>query len=204
MKGLATKELLGIVDFIYYGQTNIFQEDINDFLAAAEVLQLKGLAHNITLENINFIDKDMEQFMKAVEQKRLTNSENKSSPEYVLSESIPIKQKNDYTYTPIEKTDKQLEGDPKRPNRLNSTLMSYNEIELDRTIDTMMERMNGFWRCNQCGKTAVLKGHIGSHIESHHRQGVIHNCRQCDYTCRTKHTLRVHMSRNHRQGKFTI
>ena len=157
----------------------------------------------MTSENINYINKDMEQFTKAVEQKRLTNSENKSSSEYVLSESIQIKQKDDNTFTPISKTDKQLEGEHKRP-RLNSIVMSYNEIELDRNIDTMMERMNGFGRCNQCGKTAVLKGHIGSHIESHHLQGVIHNCRQCDYTCRTKHTLRVHMSRNHRKGKFTI
>ena len=49
MKGLAIKELLGIVDFIYYGQANIFQKDINDFLAAADDLQLKGLAHNMRL-----------------------------------------------------------------------------------------------------------------------------------------------------------
>ena len=43
MRGLKSKDLVAIVDFIYHGEANIAQEDLNGFLALAEELQLKGL-----------------------------------------------------------------------------------------------------------------------------------------------------------------
>ena len=46
MRGLKTRDLVAIVDFIYYGEANIHQEDLEKFLALGEELQLKGLADN--------------------------------------------------------------------------------------------------------------------------------------------------------------
>ena len=43
MRGLKAKDLVAIVDFIYHGEANIYQEDLDEFLALAEELQLKGL-----------------------------------------------------------------------------------------------------------------------------------------------------------------
>ena len=44
MRGVKAKDLVAIVDFIYHGEANIFQEDLDGFLALADELQLKGLA----------------------------------------------------------------------------------------------------------------------------------------------------------------
>ena len=44
MRGLKNKDLVAILDFIYHGEANIYQEDLDGFLALAEELQLKGLA----------------------------------------------------------------------------------------------------------------------------------------------------------------
>ena len=44
MRGLKAKDLLNIVDFIYHGEANIYQDDLDGFLALADELQLKGLA----------------------------------------------------------------------------------------------------------------------------------------------------------------
>ena len=84
---MAAREIPEIVDFIYYGLVNTYQEEINSFLAAAEELWLKGLAHSWSSENTNYINKGIEQFLKYVEEKRFTNSKNKNSPEFVLIES---------------------------------------------------------------------------------------------------------------------
>ena len=46
MRGLKRKDLDAIVDFIYHGEANIYQEDLDTFLALAEELQLKGLAQS--------------------------------------------------------------------------------------------------------------------------------------------------------------
>ena len=43
MRGLKAKDLTAVVDFIYHGETNIYQEDLDGFLALAEELQLKVL-----------------------------------------------------------------------------------------------------------------------------------------------------------------
>ena len=46
MRGVKSGELNSIVDFLYLGETNIHQDDLNEFLALAEDLQLKGLTEN--------------------------------------------------------------------------------------------------------------------------------------------------------------
>ena len=37
------KYLKYVVDFLYFGEVNIYQEDLNDFLEIAEELQLNGI-----------------------------------------------------------------------------------------------------------------------------------------------------------------
>ena len=43
MGGVKAKYLLGIVDFLYFGEAGILQENLDNFLALAEEMQLKGL-----------------------------------------------------------------------------------------------------------------------------------------------------------------
>ena len=43
MRGMKSEELTAIVDFLYFGEANIFQEHLGSFLNIAEELHLKGL-----------------------------------------------------------------------------------------------------------------------------------------------------------------
>ena len=43
MRGIKSENLLAIVDFLYCGEANVFQENLDSFLAIAEELKLKGL-----------------------------------------------------------------------------------------------------------------------------------------------------------------
>ena len=43
MRGVKFEDLLAIVDYLYCGEANVFQENLDSFLAIAEELQLKGL-----------------------------------------------------------------------------------------------------------------------------------------------------------------
>ena len=43
MKGLKTKDLMAIVDFIYHGETSVHPDDLERFCTLAQELQLKGL-----------------------------------------------------------------------------------------------------------------------------------------------------------------
>ena len=48
---LKAKDLVAVVDFIYHGEANIYQEDLGGFLILANKLQLKGLAQEEISEN---------------------------------------------------------------------------------------------------------------------------------------------------------
>ena len=43
LKGMKARSLTAIIDFLYLGEANVYQEELEDFLAQAEELQLKGL-----------------------------------------------------------------------------------------------------------------------------------------------------------------
>merc|ERR1712129_609068 len=43
MSGLKFENLVAMIDFLYNGEANVYQENLDSFLAVAEELQLKGL-----------------------------------------------------------------------------------------------------------------------------------------------------------------
>merc|ERR1712129_594572 len=43
MRGVKSEDLLAMIDFLYFGEANVYQENLDSFLAVAEELQLKGL-----------------------------------------------------------------------------------------------------------------------------------------------------------------
>ena len=43
MRGLKHDDLVSIMDFLYHGEANVFQENLDSFLGIADELQLKGL-----------------------------------------------------------------------------------------------------------------------------------------------------------------
>ena len=43
-RGFHSQDLVAILDFVYFGEANVFQESLDSFLSIAEELKLKGLA----------------------------------------------------------------------------------------------------------------------------------------------------------------
>merc|ERR1712204_27357 len=57
MMGLKSEDLEAMIDFLYIGEANVYQENLDSFLALAEELQMKGLmgsgAEEVAEEVIN-------------------------------------------------------------------------------------------------------------------------------------------------------
>merc|ERR1712126_451368 len=43
IRGLKSEDLLAIADFVYFGEVNLLQENLDSFMALAEQLRLKGI-----------------------------------------------------------------------------------------------------------------------------------------------------------------
>ena len=166
MRGSRSEDVLALLDFLYQGEANVFQENINSFLELAEELQLSGL--NQTKEEIM---SQIDPVKKGRPKKYFKKA--KSYPRYESS----------------DKDSKFIEG-------LEKTIAITKESEgielqeLDQQINSMMKfsqvKVEGQGRmriCKVCGKEGQ-RSNIMDHIEAHHITGFSHDCGICGKTSR--------------------
>jgi len=97
LKGVRYEDIISVLNFMYHGEVNVAQEDLNSFLSVAEDLQVKGLTQNN--------QKDQQTHFKATtERKHLSESS-----------SIPPTQRRDkqqkvgHSYEDISRTKEAIE-----------------------------------------------------------------------------------------------
>ena len=62
LEGISSSEMNNVLDYIYYGEVNIHQDDVDRFLNIAERLKLEGLisSENYVNYNENFVDEKVQ------------------------------------------------------------------------------------------------------------------------------------------------
>ena len=118
MSGITYNNLTSILDFIYNGEVNVAQEDLNSFLAIAEDLQIKGLIKN---RNTNSIKNPQHSFSS-------NNYKTQTGPRFSDRDEPPLKKVRKYkadqmVITPVSKSNakpfkvqnvvKNINDDPK-------------------------------------------------------------------------------------------
>ena len=200
MRGVKSEDLLAIVDFLYCGEANVFQENLDSFLAIAEELQLKGLMgknDGKKVEDVVAENKSDFKMSKPIK----TNS----------SRSIVGK-----TQTAFQKRQIKIEAETKFQKRQSkneaetnnvialSSIFSGNIDELEERVKSLMEKSPNNYgegnrkadKCKVCGKEG--KGSmIKNHIEVNHLEGIVLPCNQCEKTFSTQKNRKEHTTRNH-------
>jgi len=183
MKGVKSEDLVAIIDFLYYGEANVYQENIDAFLAIAEELKLKGLSG----------PKNGEQIEDVVP----SHTERKTK--------IPKKNvKTDVTAHALESSFENHENTERSvvpTNQEVSHVSITNVQDLDEQVNSMISRsqnkVNGqqsrlAFTCTVCGKEGQ-NGSIKDHIEANHLEGVSIPCTSCEKTFRSRNALRQHI-----------
>ena len=177
MRGVKSEDLVAIVDFLYCGEANICQENLESFLAIAGELQLEGLMGKPD-ERL-----DMEPVLKKANQ-----ADHKDEGNFLHSGSEPnfseeIKSNGTVALTSYISGDFQ-ELDEKCASLMNKT-------------STKNTHGQPLYRCKVCGKEAI-NGVIKGHIETMHLEGVSIPCNFCEKTFRNRVTLRKHKMWEHK------
>ena len=183
MRGLKSQDLNAILDFLYCGEANVFQENLDSFLAIAEELKLKGL---------------MEQ-----SDERPKEFKSSSLPfEMEPKSSFEIDQgfKSISTNNQIINIDQNFE-----PTIAMRKYASEDLQELDEQVKSMMENSQNIIQsgkirkrakiCKVCGKEGEPSA-IRDHVETHHLDGVSLPCNSCDKTFRSRTAKRLHNCKN--------
>ena len=192
MRGIKSENLLAIVDFLYCGEANVFQENLDSFLAIAEELQLKGLmgqAEDVDrkMEN-NYTDPTPMQPNTKESYKRKKSSLNTEQIQSNLEPGSGKQIPNE-----LMKNERRIAI----PNFVSGDLQ-----ELDEKVKSMMEKTtkqipNGAQKmayvyiCKVCGKEGQGIA-IRDHIEGNHLEGVSLPCNVCGKVYRSRASLRKH------------
>ena len=166
MRALKSEDLVAMVDFLYFGEANVFQENLDSFLALADELKLKGLN-----------SKDV--------------SDAEIKPPFAYQEETPVEQKPQKQK--VFHPDNQTSASPNMAvaTMSNNATVSADLEDLDDQIRSMITksdvsaggRIGKMSTCNICGKEGPYSA-MPRHIEANHITGVSHACDICGYTSR--------------------
>ena len=194
MRGLKSKDLEAVLDFLYHGEANVLQEDLDSFLALAEELKLKGLAgpeEGAKKDNTSNLPKT-----------KKTPAEKKLKREIEKGKSL--------ANSPMPKMEIQTVQDIDTAVSLNSNKIDADMENLDKQIKSMFSRSearsnNGqgsVATCNICGKEGPYKA-MPRHIEANHITGVTHACDICGKISRSRmHIFTFHTKQELRNNIF--
>ena len=187
MMGLKSEELISILDFLYCGETRVFEENLNSFLAIAEELQLKGLVGNAHHE----------------EAIKVEQPENK-----VPNISETIFKKDQYVSKSGVNLETSVAGNFENDSNAVSKQNTSGEIEkkIDEQVNSMMEKTSRknvhrllLYACKVCGKESE-RSHMKTHIEGNHLVGVSVPCNVCEMTFRSRKAKGYHMKAYHKRS----
>ena len=175
MRGLKAGQLTNVVDFIYHGEVNICQEDLDAFLLLAQEFELKGLTEGPAdagmdyKEQVYSTDHEFESIQSAEPRQKYGNNIEQS----------------------LETFGKEYEnGHSLVPHDLNT---NQNREILQRR-DTLFEKQESLWICKVCGFGSIQRGHLAEHVEKH-MEGLEFPCKLCGKVLRSSMSFRVHKTR---------
>ena len=181
MRGLTAEDLVELMDFLYYGEANIYQENMETFMKIAADLNLQGFTKEHVITKLS---------------KVFSNTH---------SSTVQINTQNNPTQIVSQNYDKVLENNFIKDNSISNMVLPiqkrklYSNVQdLDLKVKSLMVRgANNFFVC-QCCKKEGISPTIRDHIESNHIDSISIPCNLCDKIFSSRASLRNH-SRKHKQ-----
>ena len=191
--GIKNHDLSNILDFIYRGEVQIYQENLYQFLAIAQRFKLKGLLDNqesVSNGNDNYHkdkiipeDHEVETETTAVNDGGIIMKKN-------THYNVFFQKREDYN---VDKT-VELALDVEGLNEIDEKILEYTETCSD-----------GSFKCKVCGKVsdeslkqASQKQNLRNHIETH-MEGISYACPICKKLFRSRNSLNCHKSKYHKK-----
>ena len=180
MRGVTSEELVAVVDFLYFGEVNILQENLDGFLAIADDLKLKGLRKRTNFEDV----------IKDASPKPNRKTMTKEIKVYDSPDVLDI-------------SDDQIPTI--KPDLTNDEYYEKVQSMMERTEKTYLNgARRAFYKvCKVCGKEGT-GSNIKGHIERNHLEGVSIPCNLCDEKFVSRNSLKQHKSKSHTKEEILV
>ena len=179
MRGVHFEDLVGIVDFLYSGETSVLQENLNRFLTLAQELQLKGLS-----------GKDEEEEEEEGEIEAIDRKNNEVRVKEETKKGRKVQESKPLTNLSEDGVDSLCVDMDELDEKVNS-LIGSSDNRLGESYRNEKASV-----CSVCGKEGS-RSNIRGHIEAKHITGISQTCNVCTKILKTRDGLRTHMKKSH-------
>ena len=181
MKGMKFGNLFAIMDFLYRGEANVVQQNLDSFLAVAEELQLRGLMGK-TDERAENLDVDEKYLPSKVLPSPYSETKSlKAHPKTQRQDNKIIRADGNTVALPSNHS-----GDLEQLEGMVKSMMEKGQNKHANGIHTLHQ-------CKVCGKEGMNHA-IKTHIEANHIEGIVIPCNLCGKTFRSRNALKLHNS----------
>ena len=178
LEGINSMELNFVLDYIYQGEVQILQDQLERFLQIAQRFNLEGL-----------------------NEKEIDGKE-------IIEENVPKKEFEEYYKPTVddERVVEPILNSRRYQERGTSNLVAKIDSGNVTSVDDVEEKLNelletnadGTFGCKHCGKSGAKKSrNMKNHIETH-LEGLSFPCNLCGKTFRSRNSIGCHMSIFHR------
>ena len=217
LRGVKYREILSILDFMYCGEVNIAQEDLQSFLAVAEDLKVKGLTQNnqpLGRQGQKTKDQDHIELFSTCTKRPLEVSSASPSTKPSVSTDVMVESFEGEMLVDIEDPNNDHTGFGEENNwvidNTKSEVLQFDEnkgLKIEGSLNpedfVCHERDPGtkkIFKCNICNDYFFNKSQATSHVEAKHLN-VTYSCEFCGKEFKSKDTWKQHKRRNHTEQK---
>ena len=176
LQGITQKDLQSILDYMYNGEVQIFQEELDRFLTIAQRFKLEGLMGNSNESQFDQNEAKIEHYFNYQE----------------FEPQNEVRKKHE----PLKKTITRDLATFEDKVTIQMSTEDMNEIT-DKINQSFEKVSSGVFECKLCGKINNHRGSMKRHVETH-LEGLSYPCQQCGKTFRSKHVLESHFSLKHK------
>ena len=186
LSGVNSHNLKFILDYMYQGEVQIFQEQLDDFLNVAQKLKIEGLIsdQNIEEEKVPVEPVSVPQ-IKPHNENNILNIENSAENTLTLAAKT---EPNSYDLS---------------VSNFSGSLIVQDINELDKTVEELIDDDEGVLKCKVCGKVSTAKANMRQNMRKHveiHIEGLSFDCQICSKSFRSRENLRYHIMRQHKSN----
>ena len=174
LSGVSSVNLGFILDYIYYGEVNLFQEQLDNFLESAQKLEIEGLQGDNSDQGTRWQNEQKSVFQEQNFQHIKEQYEDRGVTR-VLN-NTPLKTRNynkEYTY-PFHNREETFNSYVAKFNAVSTTA---EEIEMKKNM--LYTKRDSIWRCLACAYTSLRGSDIKKHVETH-LDGLCYTCTFCN------------------------
>lgn len=165
MSGVSFTNLNYIIDYLYNGELEVNQDDVEAFVNVAQQLRIDSF-------------------------KLETNDQDPLQTQVLAS---PIQRlRNGKTKEAGLEVEEEYNVDTRTYKKEPFMSSNFSNGEKQKTVSALITKVGNLWSCKNCGKTSEKYSVISNHVEVH-IEGIFYNCFSCHRTFKTSGSLSGHV-----------